>query len=277
MARFKIRDKRSPSTAREMLLVHLHHGQGANARKHYDLSTEAGVSKLLTDHGYGQLKQVVKDLRPRDTGLPFETYVGFGDFGPTLKANLSPGSRMAIRGENEEEVASLEGESGSIVTSAYKARFRDSVTNLNRCIEVEEPRYGDLLSCFADGMASIEAFVNYRTQRHRQALPRGNERIVELDFKIFDWIPRLYGGITVDKGYRNWQNFEKIRCIRNSYASHPDIDVYRTSDSEFCEQLNLWRTGIAELLLNLHVTTKMLVPPDIVKQAYLPEIEVDTS
>ena len=231
----------------------MRYGQGqADAWNKYNLGAEEGIKQLLADHGYTDYKKLVEESRPKDAVVPLATYVDF----PAFNIKLPPGkSRAGVREAGGRDLVSFEGESGRIVMSQYQDRFAGSFKNLKRCVSDDDPDYNDLLSCFADGMASIEAFVNYMTQRHRQNLPKGDEQKVPLDFKIFDWIPRLNGGIQVNEGYRNWQDFEQIRRIRN-------------------KQLNLWRTGIARLLLDLHVLTGRLAPPDVVRYAYLPDIEI---
>jgi hypothetical protein len=71
----------------------------------------------------------------------------------------------------------------------------------------------------------------------------------------------------------NWKHFEQIRDIRDERHSHPKGRVHDDADSQFCKRLNLFRTGIARLLLGLHTVTRRGAPPDIVKYAYLPDIE----
>ena len=255
-----------------MLASQVRYGQGqADAWQRYDLRTEEGVKQLLADRGYPDFRGLIEEVRPKDAGLPLETHL----FSTGLDIVLPPGGRsyVAIR-DGYQDLARIEGESGRLVMSQYQERFRHSVRNLERCTTGEEADYGDLLSCFADGLASIEAFVNYKAEPHRSKLPRGDERIVALDFKLDRWIPLLSGGVSVDKSQRFWQDFREIQDIRNERQSHPKAGVYGVSDSAFCRQLNLWRTGIAVMLLALHAITGRLAPPELVKRAYMPDIEL---
>ena len=211
-----------------------------------------------------------QESRPKNAALPFETYLDF----PSLTMDLPPGkSFFALREAGGRELARLQGQSGRLVTSEYEDRFSDAIRNLKRCTSGADAHYGDLLSCFADGKGSVEAFVSYQTDRFRNQLRRGNDRIVALDIKIDEWIPQVYGR-TINRGNNpNWKHFEEISDIRDERHSHPKGRVHADADSQFCRLLNLFRTGIARLLLDLHAITGRGAPPDIVKYAYLPDIE----
>jgi hypothetical protein len=171
----------------------------------------------------------------------------------------------------------VQGDSGHIVGTQYIDSFKYAVKNLNRCIEDEEPDYRDLLSAFTSGMASIEAFLNQK-MRPRIDLPAPDReealRRNDVETKVFEWLPQLTGGPTVDKGARPWQDYVKLRHYRNEFHIHPKGQPYAVSLTEFGQRLNLFRTGIARLLLDLHTLTGHGAPPDLVKYAYWPEIEL---
>lgn len=272
MTRLRIPDKRPPSLAKSMLAAQVRYGQGqAHAWEKYDLSTMEGVKKLLADEGYTDFKKLVEELRPIDAVLPMETHL----FQEGWSFNLPPGgSFVAVREAGGEELARVTGESGRIVTSQYLERFRHSVKNLKRCTDGEEADYGDLLSCFADGLASIEGFVNEIAKPHLDRLPRGHEEQVGLDHKLDEWIPVITNGQRVDKSQVWWRHFKEVRSIRNWRQSHPRAGVYGIGDSTFCNQLNLWRNGVALMLLYLHALTGRLATPELVKWAHVPDIEL---
>jgi len=257
-----------------MLAAQVRYGQGqAYAWQQYDLRTEEGVKRLLADQGYTDFCKLVEDeeARPKNAVLPLETHL----FSEGWGIKLPPGeqSYAAIR-QGDREVARIQGESGRFVLTQYQERFKDSGRNLERCTSGEEANYGDLLSSFADGLASIEAFVNYMANPHLQRMPRGQDKLVHLDFKLDFWIPLLSEGRSIDKSGLSWQHFQEIRNIRNERQSHPKAGVYGVSDSAFCHQANLWRNGIALMLLYLHATTGRLAPPELVKRAHMPDIEL---
>jgi hypothetical protein len=256
-----------------MLVAQVRYGQGqAYAWEQYDLNTEAGIKQLLADSGHPDFDGLVEELRPKDAVLPLETHL----FSEGWSINLPAGKSYFALRQGDKEVARIQGESGRIVATQYQERFNYSVRTLKRCANGEEADYGDLLSCFSAGLASIEGFVNYKAEPHRAKLPRGDEpdHKVSLDFKLDNWIPAMSAGQPIDKREKYWQNFREIRRIRNERESHPKTAAYPISGSIFCKQLNQWRTGIAMMLLALHAMTGRLAPPELVKHAFLPDIEL---
>jgi hypothetical protein len=162
------------------------------------------------------------------------------------------------------------------VGNQYLDSFKHAVKNLNRCTDDEEPDYRDLLAAFTSGMASIEAFVNKRVRRHLDPSRVDVEQALgktHLETKVFDWMPRIYG-LQVDKGKPPWQDYVKLRRFRNESYIHPKAETAAVSDKEFCQRLNLFRTGIARLLLDLHYLGDYGAPPELVKYAYWPEVEI---
>jgi hypothetical protein len=257
-----------------MLAAQVRYGQGqANAWQEYDLNTKEGVKQLLADRGYPDFDTLVEEVRPKDAVLPLETHL-FSD-GWSFELPSGGKSFAALR-QGDKEVARIQGESGRIVATQYQERFNYSVRTLKRCTNGEEADYGDLLSCFSAGLSSIEGFVNYISEPHRDKLPRGDEpdQKVSLDFKLDNWIPALSAGQPIDKREKYWQDFREIRRIRNERESHPKTVAYPISGTVFCKQLNQWRTGIAMMSLALHAMTGRLAPPELVKHAYLPDIEL---
>jgi hypothetical protein len=255
-----------------MLVAQVRYGQGqAHAWEQYDLNTEAGIKQQLTDRGHPDFDGLVEELRLRDAVLPLETHL----FSEGWSVKLPPGKSFVALRQGGQEAARVQGESGRIVATQYQERFNYSVRTLKRCTNGEEADYGDLLSCFSAGLASIEGFVNYKAEPHRDKLPRGNkpDQKVSLDFKLDNWIPALSAGHPIDKRENYWQDFQEIRRIRNERESHPKTVAYPISSTIFCKQLNQWRTGIATMLLALHAKTGRLAPPELVKHAFLPDIE----
>jgi len=257
-----------------MLVAQVRYGQGqAHAWEQYDLDTAEGIKQLLADNGHSDFDGLVEELRPIDAVLPMETHL----FSEGWSFNLPPGeSFMAVREAGGKELARVTGESGRIVTSQYQERFNYSVRTLKRCTNGEAADYGDLLASFSAGLASIEGFINYKAGPRRDKLPRGAEpdHKVSLDFKLDNWIPALSAGHPIDKREKSWQDYKEIRRVRNERESHPKTSPYPISGTIFCKQLNQWRTGIAMMLLSLHAKTGRLAPPELVKHAFLPDIEL---
>ena len=242
------------------------------------IRTEEELKQYFAAHGYTDYKKVFEEARHKDTVVGLLTVHLDADMFARMKVNLPRGGESYIAyGNPSEGFVRLQGNSGHIVGTQYIDSFNYAVKNLNRCAGEEESDYRDLLSAFTSGMASIEAFLNQKMRPHISGSAQDREealRKTSLETKVFDWLPRLNGGYTVDRGNRPWQDFEKLRHYRNEYHVHPKGEYYSVSTRDFCQRLNLFRTGIARLLLDLHGLTGHGAPPELVKYAYWPDIEI---
>ncbi|MDQ3926963.1 MAG: hypothetical protein M3272_08285 [Actinomycetota bacterium] len=194
----------------------------------------------------------------------------------SMNMGVPPGGYASIR-DGTRDIAVLKGESGRFVLVEYGDRFEQATKHLHRSIEGADNN--DFLSCISDGISSIEAFLSYSTRRYGEGLPesiptaKGSRRLT-FDEKIDEWLPKMTRGRKLDKSGRNWSDFKELREIRDAFQAHPKTSVYGVSFRELCRRLNLFRTGIAGLLIDLHAVLRTSYVPEIVfRYAYLPDIE----
>lgn len=275
MVRFRVRPKRTPTDTRAYLLRMAAQGQGGPPERRA-IRTEDELKRYYAAHGYDYRREF-EYSRQKDAVISFLTVHLDADMFSRMKVNLPPGggSYMAY-GNPSEGFVRVQGDSGHIVGTPYLDSFDYAVKNLNRCIGEEEPDYRDLLSAFTSGMASIEAFLNQKMRPRLGGTESDREEALkraDVETKVFDCLPRLNGGYTVDKGDRPWQDYVRLRHYRNEYHIHPKGQIYSVSLTEFCQRLNLFRTGIARLLLDLHALIGHGAPPELPKYAYWPDIE----
>jgi hypothetical protein len=274
VARFRVRPKRTPTDTRAFLLRMAAQGQGGPPERRA-IRTEDELKAYYAAHGYDYRREF-EYSRKKDAVISLLTVHLDADMFSRMKVNLPPGGSYMAYGNPSEGFVRIQGDSGHIVGTPYLDSFDYAVKNLNRCTGDEEPDYRDLLSAFTSGMASIEAFLNQKMRPRLGGPERDREealRRTDVETKVFDWLPRLNGGYTVDKGDRPWQDYVKLRHYRNEYHVHPKGQIYGVSSTEFCQRLNLFRTGIARLLLDLHALTGHGAPPELPKYAYWPDIE----
>jgi hypothetical protein len=171
----------------------------------------------------------------------------------------------------EEFVAKVEGESGHVVLSEYLDSFENAAKELER--SVKDNNHRALLTALSDGVASIEGYINYQAGRKGgQQYSDSKQQMVSFETKIDEWIPQITGS-KLDKGGVNWNHHNQLRNIRDDFQAHPKTHLYLTPYSEICRRMNLFRTGIAGLLFDLHVQFKDLVPAQIIHGYFLPEIQ----
>jgi hypothetical protein len=252
------------------------HGQGGPPERRA-IRTEEELKQYYADHGFDYKKEF-EYSRQKDAVISPLTVHLDADLFANMKVNLPRGGQSYMAyGNPSEGFVRVQGDSGFIVGTQYIDSFDYAVKNLNRCTGEEEPDYRDLLSAFTSGMASIEAFLNQK-MRPRINLPAPDREVAlrnnSVETKVFDWLLQLTRGHTVDKGDRPWQDYVKLRHYRNEFHIHPKGQPYAVTTTEFCERLNLFRTGIARLLLDLHALTGHGAPPELPKYAYWPDIEI---
>ena len=276
MVKFRVRPKRTPTDTRTFLLRMAAHGQGGPPERRA-IRTEEELKQYYAAHGY-DYKREFQYSRQKDAVISLLTVHLDTDMLSSMKVKLPRGGKSFIAyGNPSEGFVRVQGDSGHIVGTQYIDSFNYAVKNLNRCTGEEEPDYRDLLSAFTSGIASIEAFLK-QTMRPRISGSAWDQEVAlrqtDLETKIFDWLPQLKGGYTVNRGDRPWQDFAKLRHYRNEFHVHPKGKPYSVSTTEFCQRLNLFRTGIARLLLDLHALIGKGAPPELIKYAYWPDIEI---
>ena len=216
---------------------------------------------------------VQKCREPKEIVPFFENLIG-----STWK--VSGGGRAAIVTEattdKETEITSVNGP-GELTTSTYLQLFENAVNNLNRCLE--SASFGDFQSCVSNGTASIDAYIAHRAFLYNSAYPcepliDSKESKVSQDTKFDEWIPKMSGGKKLDKSGLNWSHFKRLRANRDDLAIHIKKPAFSISYCELGELLNIFRSGIAGLLLDLHLIFGERVPCNIIRYAYLPDINL---
>jgi hypothetical protein len=274
--KFRIKDKRSRTDTRELIMAMARYG-----KRGYEYGlTEASkdeVKHFFAENGL-DYQRVVEEERS-----DYLAHVPLLWVWEPLSVNMGvpPGGYASIK-DGTADVAVLRGESGHFVLVEYGDRFEQATKHLHRSIEGSDN--GDFLSCISDGISSIEAYLAYSASLYNDRHPgkelpetipsAKGQRKLTFDEKIDQWIPQMTAGQTLDKSGRNWRHFKELREIRDRFQSHPKTPVYGVSFRELGRRLNLFRTGIAKLLIDLHAVLRTSYVPSIVfRYAYLPDIE----
>jgi len=136
-----------------------------------------------------------------------------------------------------------------------------------------------LQSAIVLGISSIEGFINRKAELWNKKNP--NEQLldskqnkVNLYDKIDVWVPKMAGGKKLSKSGTEWFHFKKLRDIRNDIAIHPKESGYSISLSDLAEEIDMFRTGIAKLLISLHLLFGEKIPGIIIRAAYAPDVEI---
>lgn len=225
----------------------------ANLQQGFPVSTENEVKQWFQDNGYN-FDKVVEECRDPDKTIP-------------LVENMLS-SVFTMIGGNETE---------TIITSNYQSAYEIAAQHLEYALT--EASFSELESAIVRGIASIEAFINYRADKWNEQNPgamlldsKGNK--VSFDDKIDEWIPVMSGGRKLDKSDRHWSDFKRLRGIRDNLTIHSKTLGHTVKYSEIADLINVFRTGIAGILIPLHILCRNWIPSQIIRGYYAPEVKV---
>lgn len=262
-------EMRSRKEAKSLILAmarHSNHHIG-------DLNSAPQLERYLAQYGW-TIAELVEECRDKDSNVPLlENLIPSG--GWTVSAG---GGTVTYTDSEGNEVVRFEGEdAGTFATATDAAFFEKAVDDVERAIS--SMSYVEFLSGVANGVAGIEAYVFQKVYQHNRRNP-GNEledskqKKVSFEDKIDKWIPTMTGGAKLNKGGKTWAHFVRLKQIRDTQHAHTKSPALNITFRELCKQLNLFRTGIAGLLLDLHALFNDTVPSIVVKYAFHPEIKL---
>lgn len=96
---------------------------------------------------------------------------------------------------------------------------------------------------------------------------------VPMDDKFDIWIPKMTGQ-QINKGTRNWQDFKRLRGIRDNLTVHPKSQHHSVTFQEMADLINIFRTGVAGLLIDLHLVFRHFIPSHVISARYVTDVEV---
>jgi hypothetical protein len=247
-----------------MLAKHSNHGEKVGFR------TDADIKRYLAQRGI-DFQTLVEQCRTFSENVPyFENLIG-------STWSISPGAKVAlVDKQTGEEKCEVQGP-GTIAVSTYWAHFETACKARTNAVDLNS--FPDLQVAIVYGIASIEAYINHRAELWNRANPQdgltdSSTNKVSFDDKIDVWIPKMTGGINLDKSIRNWMDFLELRKIRDHLSIHPKSAGFGSSFSDLAQRINIIRTGIAGLLIQLHMLFNERIPAGIIRVFYAPEVEV---
>jgi len=273
MAVFRVADRRRRRGTYDMIMMMAKYGN--HHLGDYDGVTfkiDADVKRYFDEEGW-DYRDVVEECRDKDENVPFlENLIGSGY---TID---STGGRVSYVDKSGEEIVIGENEGpGGFSYPSYAGLFERAVKDFNRCLDSAD--FDDFLSCVSFGVSSVEAYLHQEVKVYNKCHP-GKELIenkqnkVSFDDKIDKWIP-IMTGKRLDKGNQRWEHFKKLRAIRDGNQAHVKVAVLGANHHRLGKLLNCFSTGVAGMLLSLHVLfDDHTTPATIIRHAYLPPVEM---
>jgi hypothetical protein len=237
------------------------------------LATTHAVERFYAEQSIS-LVDVIEHCRDKENGVPLlENLLPSG-----WSVTLGPGSVAGYTDSEGNEVVVLADESGTYVEATSTALFEKAVDDFERSINGMS--YVEFLSAIANGTASIEAQILSKVGQYNRRNP-GKELVDDKDNKVpFEdkiklWVPTM-SGRKLNLGDKNWAHFQRLKRARDTEHTHTKNPALHITYRELCKLLNLFRSGIAGFLLDLHVIFGDTVPSKVIKYAYHPNIKLVT-
>lgn len=154
----------------------------------------------------------------------------------------------------------------------YSSKFESACKARNAAIE--EASLEELHTAIVKGIASIESYIGYKANSCNLSATlsdSGNTK-VPFDQKIKNWVPIMADGRALDLSGRMWQDFIFLREIRDNDAIHAKKIAQGYSFSDLALTINKFKTGIADLLLQLHIVFQEPAPRSVIRARYFPNV-----
>ena len=78
----------------------------------------------------------------------------------------------------------------------------------------------------------------------------------------------------MDRGGSPWLHYTILRGDRDNVLIHPKESGQGISLSDLAAKINMYTTGIAQNLIQLHLLFDENIPSKIIRAAFAPEVEV---
>jgi hypothetical protein len=274
--KIRFKDKLSIKLARNKIIAFGLYGKD---NKQYNLKTPKDVELYFYHKGIN-LDKLVEYCRDYKKKVPFlegelSTTWNYGAFDKNFKPIKKSNSKIElinnITGKSEK---TLTGE-GEFAIYAYLSKFEDGIKHLN--LAVENTSYEDFYTACSKGVTSIDAYLNYKAKfwnlMHEDKLIDNEQNKVSLDFKLTHWVK-----IMTNRGLKKdtivWQNFKFLQKCRHKKDQHLVDEFIGGSFEDLVKDINKFKSGIAQLLANLHLIFGQRTPSKIISAIYLPDVEL---
>lgn len=222
------------------------------------------------------LRKLVIRCRSYERTVPFVENLASSSW-YTLSESGGVSASIIKSGKDQPEIEVL---GPGIISVDYEKKFESACQAKTKAIE--EASLDELHTSIIKGIASIESYIAHRTeiwnrQNITQAPLNDNKNAkVPFDDKIRIWIPIMANGQKLNLGGKMWADFQNLREIRDNDAIHPKSFAQGISFSDLAAKINLFRTGIADFLLQLHILFDEAVPRIIIRARHFPEVYART-
>jgi len=257
-------DRISKKKAIDKICAHARFGNHCNS---FRPSSCQELQKYLIDKGVNTDK-LAEECRNPNNAIP--------EFENLARSTWHSTGKVALIDAQGDVVQEM-GSPGLFVWSNYEAHFEAACEARDRA--VSQTSYSAFQDCLSQGFASIEAFLTlyalgWNKEHPEDQLVDDKQHKTSLDDKLDVWVTKISNGGKIDKDNIVWNEFKKLKGLRDDNAIHPKLPGQCIEYKDFAKQLNMFRLGIAQLLANIHVLFRRPVPGIIINAIYMPDVEV---
>jgi len=231
----------------------------------YGLKTEREVIDFFRRRNIN-IGQLIEQCHTHPSHVPFNNLIG-----PTWQA-CGEGQVAIVNSKAGEEFAVYG--PGEFTTSDYWGKFNSADQLLRKSIEFKS--FQEFQNALINGMASIESYINYRAiewNGTNPTIPIDIAGRISLDEKVDLWLPIMLNGKRFDKERnKKWSDYQVLKQIRDNTGIHPKQSVSQITYKDLVKLQNLYRSGIAGLLMDLHKLFNERMPVVIIRRYYAPDV-----
>lgn len=222
-------EKRNRKQARDLIMAMARHGN------HYcgDLSTQHRLDTFLGQYECS-FNDLIEECRDKEDSVPYlENRLPVGGW----VASAGGGVVVSWTDSEGNEVTRFEDEPGTFSMATGGAFFEKTADDFERALG--KMSYVEFLSCLANGVASIEAYIFEKTYQYNPRNP-GNELIdskktkVSFDNKVDKWVP-LIAGSKLNKGGKEWAHYQRLKQVRDTQHAHSKNPSLSITYRELCK------------------------------------------
>jgi hypothetical protein len=269
--RLEIGPRLTRTQSREMIVAFAMFG---NHNKQVDFCNEADVEAGFEFNGIDFSELIERCRDPRQSVPFFENLLPSG-------WSVTPGAHVSvvdsITGRMRAELGSA---GGKLFPDRYAATFEHAHAEWLGSIQGASPiRF---LSAATAGVAAVESYILHRARiwndlNLMDQLVDSQKVKVPFEEKVDAWIPKMTGGIKLQKDDAVWADFRAIRELRDDEWIHQKQSALAMELGDLATHLNRFRSGIAMLLIRLHKLFQERIPRLVIRAAYSPEMRVATA
>jgi len=269
MSNYKIqyRSKISRKDSQEMILMMAKYGNSGFKHK---LNSDADVKRFLVSKNI-DFNKLVEHCRTFSNKIPeIENLIG------STVSTFGGGKISIIDKKTGKEIESVN-HPGTLSTSTYWTLFEQSINYKNNA--VNKSSFSEFQASIVNGIASIESFINLLADEWNDSNPNDilrdtKQNKISFDEKMDFWLPKLSGGTKLDKGKRFWSDYIHLKNIRDDLTIHSKKRFLSFPLEELASNINLMKSGISELLIQLHLLMKRVIPAIIIRSRFSPLVEI---